>query len=168
MTREEFKRAGLDKLSPDEMHVLNHYIRSRLGEVNDSMADEIAAISPQLLARTPQCGVDKMSNDDLRECYSKEQARVNAKADSLASAIAIQFRRDAREPIAGAVVSEALRNAASAFTRSQRMWKSYRDQHCEAVMHSWTIGSGAGTAHESCMFNLGRARVQQLRTDFPH
>jgi len=127
----------------------------------------VVAVPSSVTVERDPC-VDKMSNADLRECYSKEQARVNAEADSLASAIAIRFRRDAQEPIAGPVVSEALRKAASAVTKSQRIWKGYRDQHCEAVMHSWTTGSGAGAAHESCMFNLGRARVQQLRTDFPH
>jgi len=91
---------------------------------------------------------------------------VNAEADSLANEIAARFRREADSPMLGSGASSELRKAASAVAESQRTWKAYRDQHCEAVMHSWAGGSGAGTAYEHCMFNQGRMRVQQLRSDF--
>jgi uncharacterized protein YecT (DUF1311 family) len=65
-----------------------------------------------------------------------------------------------------AVITQLMRKAASAVLQSQKSWKEYRDQHCSAVEFSWTTCSGAGTAHESCMFNLGRQRVQDLRADF--
>jgi uncharacterized protein YecT (DUF1311 family) len=111
------------------------------------------------------CG-NKKSNVEMHLCYSKEQARVNAEADSVANELAAKFRRDAHNPVFGSGASSELRKAASAVAKSQRTWKAYRDQHCDGVMHSWTGGSGAGTAYEGCMFNQGWRRVQELRSDF--
>ena len=102
----------------------------------------------------------------MRTCYTKEQARINAEADAISREVAAKFRRDAEDPSYGPVVGTELRKAASAVTESQQMWVGYRDQHCHAVMYSYTTGSGGGTAYESCMFNLGRTRVQELRSDF--
>ena len=111
------------------------------------------------------CG-DKNSNVEMRACYAKEQARVNADTDLLASNITARFRKLAQDPALGSNESELLRKAASAVTRSQETWKVYRDQHCRAVAYSWTTGTGSGTAYESCLFRLGQARLEELRSAF--
>jgi len=103
---------------------------------------------------------------EMRECYAREQARVTAEADSLADKIAAEFRKEAQDPAADGVVADTLGKAASAVTNSQTTWKAYRDQHCSAVEYSWTTGSGAGTAYEACMFELGQARLRELRSAF--
>jgi uncharacterized protein YecT (DUF1311 family) len=112
------------------------------------------------------CG-DKNSNREMRECYANEQARVNAQADALVARIASDQIKAATDPVLKGVVGDLLKKAASTLTLSQQTCKTYRDQHCEAMAYSWTNGSGAGTAYESCMFQLGKARVGQLRSDFP-
>jgi uncharacterized protein YecT (DUF1311 family) len=109
---------------------------------------------------------NKHSNVEMRECYANEQARVNSEADLLANKIAAVFRKQSQDSSNGAVITQLMLKAASAVLQSQKSWKEYRDQHCSAVEFSWTTGSGAGTAHESCMFNLGRQRVEDLRADF--
>jgi len=85
---------------------------------------------------------------EMRECYAREQARVNLETDSLASKIANEFRKEAQDPVAKGVATDTLSKAAAAVTQSQKTWKDYRDQHCSAVEYSWTTGSGAGTAYE--------------------
>jgi uncharacterized protein YecT (DUF1311 family) len=109
---------------------------------------------------------DKNSNMETRECCAKEQARVNLEADSLANQIAADFRKGAQYPAMVGVVADLLRKTASAVTQSQKTWKAYRDQRCRAVEYAWTTGSGAGTAYETCMFELGRARLRELRSAF--
>jgi uncharacterized protein YecT (DUF1311 family) len=110
---------------------------------------------------------NKRSSVEERECYAREQARINAEADSLATKIAAAFRKDAQDhPDDGAVVQELTRKAASAVLQSQKSWRDYRDQYCRAVEFSYTTGSIAGTAYESCMFQLGQQRVHELRLDF--
>ena len=110
---------------------------------------------------------DKNSNAETRECYTKEQLRVNAEVDSLVREIAAKYRKDARGfDKESTVVSGAMRETAFMVMQSQRTWKIYRNQHCRAVMLSLDIGSGAGTAHEQCMFELGQARLKELRTAF--
>jgi uncharacterized protein YecT (DUF1311 family) len=114
------------------------------------------------------CG-SKDSNRDMRECYAKEQTRVNAETDSLAGDITTELRKDVKEYESShdSVVADLLRKAAAAVTQSQKTWKAYRDLHCSAVEYSWTTGSGAGTAYEAFMFALGQARLRELRTSFP-
>jgi len=102
----------------------------------------------------------------MRECYAREQARVNADTDSLASDIAAEFRKLAQDPALGPNVTDSMGKAASEVERSQETWRAYRDQHCSAVAYSWTIGSGAGTAYQQCLFRLGQARLQELRSGF--
>jgi uncharacterized protein YecT (DUF1311 family) len=109
---------------------------------------------------------DKRSNVEMRECYLNEQARVNANTDLLANHVAAEFRKQAQDPVLGRGVIALLRKAASEVTRSQKTWKAYRDQHCNAVADSWTTGSGAGTTYERCLFQLGQARLQELRSSF--
>jgi uncharacterized protein YecT (DUF1311 family) len=122
--------------------------------------------SPLASAKTSDPCSNENSNMEMRECYAREQARVTAEADSLADKIAAEFRKEAQDPAADGVVADTLGKAASAVTNSQTTWKAYRDQHCSAVEYSWTTGSGAGTAYEACMFELGQARLRELRSAF--
>ena len=98
----------------------------------------------------------------MRECYTKEQRRVNAEADSLVKKIAADFRKEAQDPTDGQAAI-AIKKAATAVLRSQIAWRAYRDQHCRTVELSWTTGSGAGTAYEQCMFELGKERLHDLQ-----
>ena len=68
---------------------------------------------------------DKNSNAEMRDCYSKEQARVNAETDLLASSITARFRKLAHATALGPTETDLLRKAASALTRSQETWKAY-------------------------------------------
>jgi uncharacterized protein YecT (DUF1311 family) len=111
------------------------------------------------------CG-SKNSNAEMAECYSKEQARVTAEADSLARKVAIKFCVEAQKEEDGPVVAELMRKAALSLTRSQTSWKAYRYQHCRAVQYTWTTGSGAGTAFEACLSELGKERLRELRSEF--
>jgi uncharacterized protein YecT (DUF1311 family) len=104
----------------------------------------------------------------MRECYSTEKARVNAELDSLIAEIASKFRRDAGE-FAGrgdTPVAASLNRAASKVEQSQESWKAYRDQYCDAILESYTTGTGGGTAHEQCEFRLGQARLKDLQRSF--
>jgi uncharacterized protein YecT (DUF1311 family) len=123
------------------------------------------AASVSVSAKSDDPCQDKQSNREARECYANEQLRVNAEADSLADKVAAAFREDSRDS-SDPAASELRRKAASAVVQSQKIWKKYRDQYCSAVEFSWTTGSGAVTVHESCLFKLGRRRVQDLRSDF--
>lgn len=111
------------------------------------------------------CG-NKNSNMEIRECYAKEQTRVNLEADLLASKIAADLGKEAEDPVSKVGVADLLRKAAAAVTQSQKTWKAYRNEHCQAVEYTWTTGSGAGTAYEACMFELGQARLRELRSAF--
>ena len=108
----------------------------------------------------------KLSNVEMRECYTKEQELVNVDADSLANKVAAAFRKDAQDAKWKGPVAGALRKAASSVMQSQKTWRTYRDQHCNAVAYSLTTGSGAGTAYESCLFQLGHQRVHELSSAF--
>ena len=110
---------------------------------------------------------DKSSNMEMRQCYSEQQAHVNAQADKLATEIAVRFRKDAQDPALAGVVADISRRAGVAVMQSQKTWKAYRDQHCNAVLLSYTTGSGAGTAFEACMLNLGQERIKELEAAFP-
>ena len=109
---------------------------------------------------------NETSNVDMRECYTHEQPRVNAEAESFAKRIEAEFRKEAQDPVMSPTVADMLRKASSSVTRSQKNWKLYRDQHCLAVKLSFTTGSGAGTAYEKCLFELGQERLRELRSAF--
>jgi uncharacterized protein YecT (DUF1311 family) len=119
-----------------------------------------------LAGGTPDDPCPNNSEAEMRACYAKEQARVNAEADLLVTKIAAAFEKDAQDSSYLTVDRELMRKAASALVQSQKSWKEYRDQHCQAVEFSWTTGSGARTALEGCLFQLGRQRVHGLRSDF--
>ncbi|HET9791183.1 MAG TPA: lysozyme inhibitor LprI family protein [Candidatus Angelobacter sp.] len=112
------------------------------------------------------CGTKDYSNVELRHCYAKEQSRVNTEVDELAKGMAADFRRDAKEEISGNGISEALRKAAVELLQSQNAWKASRDHLCNAVAYSYTTGSGAGTAYQKCMYELGRSRQRELEAAF--
>lgn len=128
-------------------------------------------LSPSAQAASPDPCRDKArveSNAVEGRCYARERARVNAEADSLAVKLTSELRKaasaeDARDD---AVNADLLRKTADALTSSQESWKAYRDQHCRAVEYSYTTGSGAGIAYESCMFDLGQRRLHELRVAF--
>jgi uncharacterized protein YecT (DUF1311 family) len=115
-------------------------------------------------------GTDPCRNKDTaietRECYTREQTRVNTEADKLATGLAADMRKQAGDAALGAAASDLLRKGAAAVLQSQTTWKAYRDQHCQAVAFSFTTGSGAGTAHESCLLQLAQARVNELKLAF--
>ena len=106
------------------------------------------------------------SNREMRECYTVEQVRVNARVDVLVDEIVSSLHKEAKDSSNGTVADDLLGKAESALMESHKNWKNYRDQHCRAVELSWTTGSGAGTAHEACMFHIARQRIQDLRNDF--
>ena len=106
------------------------------------------------------------SNAGMRQCYTREQARVTWEADSAARKLGADFLKQAQDPRIGSVAAGELRKAASAVIAAQKMWKAYRNQHCLAVGYSWTTGSGAGTAQEACLFRLGQERLRELTTSF--
>jgi uncharacterized protein YecT (DUF1311 family) len=103
---------------------------------------------------------------ETRECYTRERTRVNAEADKLANSLAADLRKQASDPVLGAPDRDLLRKGADAVLQSQGTWRSYRDQHCKAVAFTWTTGSGAGTALESCMLQLANARIKELNSGF--
>jgi len=84
----------------------------------------------------------------------------------LAQQLAEKLLSEAKDPTEGPIVNGLLEKASSGVALSQKTWKSYRDEYCGSVADSWTTGSGAGTAYERCMFQLGKARLKQLRSDF--
>jgi uncharacterized protein YecT (DUF1311 family) len=116
----------------------------------------------------PNSVSDTVSNAKMRDCYTREQARVNVEADALAQRFAKQLRNDAKDSSNGPIVANLLEKAAAGIVLSQKAWKSYRDQYGQSVEDSWTTGSGGGTAYEACMYAMGRKRVDQLRPDFGH
>jgi uncharacterized protein YecT (DUF1311 family) len=111
----------------------------------------------------------RYSNVEMRNCYSKEKSRVNARIDSLVAKITADFRRDAEQDRDSGddVVAQCELKAASKVKQSQALWRKYRERHCGAIADSYTTGSGAGTAYEECEFRLGRERLKELRTSFP-
>ncbi|HSE47687.1 MAG TPA: lysozyme inhibitor LprI family protein [Terriglobales bacterium] len=113
------------------------------------------------------CDQKNFSNRDSRDCYGREQKKVNAQIDSLVESIANEWINDAqKERKYGPVVTASMRKAAASLRQSQRSWRLYRDQYCKAVKYGYDIGSGAGTAHERCLYEVANARLRQLQTNF--
>jgi uncharacterized protein YecT (DUF1311 family) len=105
-------------------------------------------------------------NREERECFASAQKTITDQIDAFTKNVVITFDKEARDGSAGSVATEELRKAAQGVRDSQRTWEKYRQVHCTAVMHSWTTGSGAGTAYEPCMFKVAASRLQELRFDF--
>jgi len=84
----------------------------------------------------------------------RHKKRVTAETDLLASKIAADFRKSAQDKDEGQVAADLMRKAADSMPESQTAWKIYREKHCQTVEYTWTTGSGAGTAHEICLFVL--------------
>ena len=114
------------------------------------------------------CPNKDSSSAELEECYSRAQARINAEADTVAHNVAVEFRKEAKdeESKLGPAIAGLMRKTANAVEQSQQTWKQYRNHYCDAVMYSYDIGSAAGGAHESCMYQLGKERLRELRSDF--
>jgi uncharacterized protein YecT (DUF1311 family) len=117
------------------------------------------------------CG-NRGSNAEERECYSKEQAKINTEAEALVGRISAELREDAKSEADpkdggfGDVIADSLRKSAQTLLDSQKTWRAYREQYCKSVEYSFDIGVGARTAYEACMFQTGTARLQQLQSDF--
>lgn len=108
----------------------------------------------------------KQSNFDMRECYTKEHAKVDAQLNSYVGKIATALAKATDKGPSATVPDDILRKAASGVTESQKSWNIYRDDYCTSVEDSYTTGSGAGTAYEECMFHLGQARLRELHRYF--
>ena len=124
--------------------------------------------APAFAQQPDPCAKQDYSNAEMRNCYSKEKASVDAEINSLVARIAADFRRDAKEFSAEDhdVVAQLLLSAASRVERSQAAWKKYRQLHCGALADSYTTGSGAGTAYEECAFRVGTERLKELKVSF--
>lgn len=108
----------------------------------------------------------KQSNVDMRECYAKQHAQVDAQLNSYVGKIATALAEATHKHQGSSVPDDILRKAASGVAESQKSWNIYRDDYCISVEDSYTTGSGAGTAYEECMFHLGQARLQELHRYF--
>ena len=119
-------------------------------------------------AQSDPCDRQDYSNVEMQDCYSKEKSKVNAQIDSLVAKITADFRRDAEQlrRQGDDVVAQCELRAASKVEQSQALWRKYRERHCNAIVESYTSGSGAGTAYEKCEFRLGTERLKELRTSF--
>jgi uncharacterized protein YecT (DUF1311 family) len=133
------------------------------------MAISLACFTCSGLGAAPvdPCPNKDSSTAELEECYSRAQARINTEADTVARNIAVEFRKEADQASKdGPVIAGLMRKTANAVEQSQRTWKQYRNQYCDAIMYSYDLGSAAGGAHESCMYQLGEERLRELRTQF--
>jgi len=109
-----------------------------------------------------------VSNAEMNECYAKAQIHMNKKADEIAARIAENLRTISPKDreLYGPVIVPLLEDAAQKIDASQTHWRVYRDDYCNAIMSSYTTGSGAGTAYEQCLYRTAAARVRQLLDDF--
>jgi len=94
---------------------------------------------------------------------------MNKKADEIAVRIADNLRTISpkEKALYGPIIVQLTEDAAQQIDISQTHWRTYRDEYCNAIMLSYTTGSGAGTAYEQCLYNTAKARVHQLLDDFP-
>ena len=105
-------------------------------------------------------------NADEGKCYAREQTRINVQLDVLVSRYVSDLQHGAAIKAKDEVVADLLRKSATALASSQASWKVYREQYCKAVEYSYTTGSGAGIAYESCMYELGQKRARELWVNF--
>jgi uncharacterized protein YecT (DUF1311 family) len=126
------------------------------------LSESAAQVSP----RPDDPCLGRGSNAEEGQCYAREQTRVNAEADDLVRHITARYLKDAGAPEWRGVNAKLLKRSAATLTRSQDEWRAYRDRYCRAVEYSWGAGSGAGGAYQACMFEVGKARTEQLRSDF--
>jgi uncharacterized protein YecT (DUF1311 family) len=98
----------------------------------------------------------------------KAQILMNKKADEIADRIAKDLRTISPKDRAlySSEIVQMLEDAAQKIDTSQTHWRVYRDDYCNAIMSSYTTGSGAGTAYEQCLYRTAAARVRQLLDDF--
>lgn len=112
------------------------------------------------------CSADDLANAERRLCYSKALQELNSEVDLTLKDFISQFRVGPADWNESPVAADEYRKAAAALKSSQRLWKQYRKQHCEAVAHSYTTGSGAATAYEACQFRVTQERLKELRIAF--
>jgi hypothetical protein len=109
----------------------------------------------------------EQSNAEMRQCFAAQQAQVTKRVDERVMAIASSLRDLALQSEADGRQQDArqLRSGATQILRSQATWKSYREQYCHSEL-SWAGGSGASTAYQECLFEVGRLRLQELSREF--
>jgi len=112
------------------------------------------------------CSVDGLANAERRLCYSKALQKLNSKVELTVKDFISQFRVGAADRSESPVAAGEYLKAAATMVSSQRLWKKYREQHCQAVAHSYTTGSGAGTAYEACRFRVTQERLVELHNAF--
>jgi uncharacterized protein YecT (DUF1311 family) len=117
-------------------------------------------------AQAKNCDKER-SNVEIRQCYSREKDQVDRKIDSLVVEITADVRREADEYArhGDGVFAASLRKTIPRILESQRTWKTYRGEHCAAI-GEMILGSGAGTAYETCELRLGEQRLKELRSEF--
>jgi uncharacterized protein YecT (DUF1311 family) len=112
------------------------------------------------------CSVDGLANAERRLCYSKALQKLNLEVELTVKDFISQFRAGGTDRRDSPVAADEYRKAATAMMSAQQLWKKYREQHCQAVAHSYTTGSGAGTAYEACRFRVTQERLAELRNAF--
>jgi len=119
--------------------------------------------------RNPCPDLANSSNAAMRECYTKAQIDMNKRADEIAARFAEHLRTISpkERALSSPEIVQMLEDAAQKIDTSQAHWRAYRDDYCHAVALSYTTGSGAGTAYESCLYTTAAARVHQLLEDYP-
>ena len=112
------------------------------------------------------CSIDGLANAERRLCYSKALQKLNLEVELTVKDFISQFRAGGADRRDSPVAADEYRRTATAMMSAQRLWKKYREQHCQAVAHSYTTGSGAGTAYEACRFRVTQERLAELRNAF--
>ena len=109
------------------------------------------------------------SNAEMRLCYTKAEIQMNKRADEIADRFAKYLRTISpkEKALYSPETDQMFEDAAQKIDSSQTHWRAYRDDYCHAIALSYTTGSGAGTAYESCLYTTAAARVHQLLEDYP-
>jgi uncharacterized protein YecT (DUF1311 family) len=110
-----------------------------------------------------------MSNAGMRLCYTKAENQMNKRADEVAARFAEKLSTISpkEKALDSPETVKMLEDAAQKIDISQTRWRAYRNDYCNAIALSYTTGSGAGTAYESCLYTTAAARVHQLLEDYP-
>jgi len=115
----------------------------------------VVFLHPLSIAADPslECS-DKGSQVEIGACVQQDVDRVEA-ALRIAQDIAMAGARELDEVTERDVAVPALEAA-------QKSWAAYREAQCNAIGASFGGGSGTGIAIQSCLVELGRARVKEL------
>ncbi len=124
-----------------------------------------AQTSSALAAQKSVCPQE--SNAEMRQCFALQQLKVSEEVDRRTAQIAASFRSMAADADKDGRHEDAqkLRSVAVLMLQAHTSWKKYREQYCRAVELSWSSGSGAPTAHQQCLFEVGRQRLNELSSE---